>query len=524
MRQKPERYWYFLIAILILPALLFNIARVSLINDEAIRLLVALEMWFSGNVWVPTINGTPYFKKPPLYNWILAGVQAVTGQTGPAMSRSLSVAFLLLFTGSIYQYIRKYSPIVALWTAMAFLTSGRVLFWESWHGLIDLCFSWCMFVLIMEISKLAKEKAGILRWIFIYGLVAIGFLLKGLPSVVFLLLSLGILFIGWPQSRRKLFSAPHFLGLLPGLLAVAGYYLVYSQYVGLDKVVEVLFWESLKRTPVERGLGESLLHLILFPPECVYHFLPWTLLLGLLFHRTVRRKLWQMPVIRLLVWFGLINLLPYWLSPEFYPRYVLALLPFLLLPGIWAFHLHQKEETRWYSVLNSVFRWIPVLLLVGSIALFFWSRLDIVPGRYLKATIGTAGLALAVVGQWKFPHHRFLGVVFSLLMLRLIFNFFVLPDRDANDWGALCRADALRIGRSYQDRPMYLFKKTTITELNSFYISRERNEPLHRIHHLPGTDAYLLAGSREVAFLKEPVIDSMRVRTPEKWVYLLLKE
>ena len=55
------KIWAGLAAILALPALLIHLPLNPFLEDEAIRATVALEMQYSGNYIVPTINGDFYY-------------------------------------------------------------------------------------------------------------------------------------------------------------------------------------------------------------------------------------------------------------------------------------------------------------------------------------------------------------------------------------------------------------------------------------------------------------------------------
>ena len=78
-----------------------------LFADEPTRALVAIEMMFSDNYWVPTIQGEFYYNKPPLYNWIIAGLFTVTGSMSEFIFRLPSVIPLLLFGLTIFLWTKK---------------------------------------------------------------------------------------------------------------------------------------------------------------------------------------------------------------------------------------------------------------------------------------------------------------------------------------------------------------------------------------------------------------------------------
>jgi len=103
-----------------------------------------------------------------------------------------------------------------------------------------------------------------------------GFMLKGLPAVVFQGFTLLAYFI-----YQKEFPPPFFLATcgrrLVFVLIVGTYYAVYVRYNGLDTVFQTLFSESAKRTAVQFGWRKTFLHLFTFPLEMLYHFVPWSL-------------------------------------------------------------------------------------------------------------------------------------------------------------------------------------------------------------------------------------------------------
>src|SRR5947209_9422011 len=47
-------------------------------SEEGHRVLPAIEMLKTGNFLVPSIGGQPYLRKPPLVNWMIAGVFKLT--------------------------------------------------------------------------------------------------------------------------------------------------------------------------------------------------------------------------------------------------------------------------------------------------------------------------------------------------------------------------------------------------------------------------------------------------------------
>ena len=55
-------------AVIYLPAL----GSIAIKGEEGRRILPAIGMLKSGNYIVPEVGGNPYFRKPPLVNWLVA--------------------------------------------------------------------------------------------------------------------------------------------------------------------------------------------------------------------------------------------------------------------------------------------------------------------------------------------------------------------------------------------------------------------------------------------------------------------
>ncbi|HRJ17058.1 MAG TPA: glycosyltransferase family 39 protein, partial [Saprospiraceae bacterium] len=205
---------YYLAALLLLPpALLIHLGLMTFIDDESIRSLVALEMKLSGNYVTPTLNGEYYYNKPPLYNWILLVFFNLAGRFDEFTARIPTLLSLLGFAATVFVVFRpKYGTRTAFVNALVLITCGRILFWDSILGLIDICFSWVMFGLFMTVYHAFRKGRFWQLFLLTYLLTAIGFLMKGLPALVFQACTLSAYFL-YKREFRRLFSAAHFAGI-----------------------------------------------------------------------------------------------------------------------------------------------------------------------------------------------------------------------------------------------------------------------------------------------------------------------
>ena len=66
-----DKLWIGLIVLSAIPAYFWMLGAMPLAADEGVRSTVALEMILSDNYVVPTLFGEFYYRKPPLYNWLI---------------------------------------------------------------------------------------------------------------------------------------------------------------------------------------------------------------------------------------------------------------------------------------------------------------------------------------------------------------------------------------------------------------------------------------------------------------------
>ncbi len=209
------------------PALIINLGRHNMFvhTDEPRRALVSLEMLLSHDFITPTLNGERYFNKPPVYNWVIALFFNLFGEASELALRIPTVLFLAIFAATIGWFASRYnSKKMALLISLAFLTNVRLLFFDSFLGMIDICYSWVVFSTIALIFFLGEKRRFLSLFVGAYFLSALSFLMKGLPSVVFLATTLIVYFIFF-NNWRRLLSWQHLLGMLTAAFMIAGYYL-----------------------------------------------------------------------------------------------------------------------------------------------------------------------------------------------------------------------------------------------------------------------------------------------------------
>lgn len=473
--EKIPIQWLYLAAIILLfPAFYINLGLLAFHDDEAIRALVALEMKWSGNFIVPSMHGSFYYSKPPLFNWILIVFYYLTGIINEWTTRIPTTISLLGYASTVYYFFRKhFDSYTSVINSFLLITCGRILFWDSMLGLIDITYSWVTFTAFMVVFHQFKKENYLKLFVYSYLLTAIAFMLKGFPSILFQGFTLLTWFL-YNKKFKKLISWQHVLGGLIFLLIVGGYYVVYFNYNQNGKPFEGLAQQSTTRTFIDQGWRNTFTHIFTFPIEMVYHFLPWSVLIIYFFRKNVFKEIFANNFVTFNFLVFLVNILVYWTSPQVYPRYVLMHVP--LLFGVFVY-LHQKNKgTLQYKIVEGVFFLFIGVFLIGAFLPFFMEGPQKQPYYILKTLVIITGLVLTGWLFYKLTTKRLLLLSIFLLIVRVGFNWFVLPERNLNDPGAMVRSTSIHIGEKYKDSPLFIYKNTRMQPANSFYLTESKGQ------------------------------------------------
>ncbi|MGI4762690.1 MAG: ArnT family glycosyltransferase [Janthinobacterium lividum] len=516
LSQRP--WWVVgLTLALALPALLLHLGWQPLLVDEPIRALVALEMHYSNQFFSPTLQGLPYYNKPPLFNWLLVALFRLFGRQDEFMLRLPTIAALLLYTTALWRVLRpQLGSRLAFTVALAFATTGRVLFYDSFLGLIDLWHAGLTWLGFMAVWYLGQRGQWTRLFVLTYALTAVGFLLKGLPSVVFQGLALLVYCLDTRQWRR-LFIWQHVLGVGVMLTILGTYFFVYSRHNSLEVALGTLWSQSSQRVVTATPLAESVRYMLLFPFDFIKHFLPWTLLVLCFLVPGARRTVLASPFLRYNARLFLAILPVYWLSPATIPRYLFMLVPLGLTVVIALYAKYQPARPLATRLLDGLLLGLlglstllvlapPLLRALGALGLVAPDRLALlrgVPDSALLSLAFAVPLALGAYLFWRLADYRLLVLAYYLLVLRLAFDVFIFPARMQTSPEVAYRTDAIRVGRETKGRPLALYPAgEPLDNVEAFYIARERGQTLTvaplpvRPHTLYIIDEHYLVGQR----------------------------
>jgi 4-amino-4-deoxy-L-arabinose transferase-like glycosyltransferase len=493
---KYDHCLVWLILLLLVPALFINLGMIPVIADEATRGLVAFEMQHTGNLITPTINGEFYFNKPPLYNWILLGFFNITGRHSEFVLRLPSVISLLIFALIIFLTTRKeLGSRVALLSALVFVSCGRILFYDSMRGLIDLSFSAIIFLNFYLIYYFIAKKKYHLLYLISYLLASAGFLMKGLPALLFQVLTL-VTALAYFRSLKKLFHPSHLAGLAVFVILVGGYYYLLWENSREPEFFSTLVTESTKRTFIEHGFRETLKHLFYFPFEQAYHLIPWSLLFIFLFRKSFYGYLREQKYPGYMALVFVVNIPVYWVSVGTYPRYLFMLYPLILILLV-DYYSDLRQEDPYYRIFWKMFFILSGFALAFGTWCFFTRSIS---GSGKALMIYCITLVIVLTGYfmiWKNRDIRLELLIIILLSLRIFFNLVVMPYRLERTPQLVEKRAAEKISEITRNSELWLNPSAPVSVEFVYYISTARDEILKKEYGELKSGTYYIFDSRE---------------------------
>lgn len=323
------------------------------------RALVALEMKLSGNYIVPTLNGEPYYKKPPLFNYML--LPALNSKSNAAnwmQFISASTAFLFVFV--FYLISRKLlDKRKSLFATIIFAYSTFVFFNTLTINLDSLFAAFCLLIFMSNIY-FAKRKNYLSMFLVGYLLTALAFMTKGTLAIYFQVISLLSIAI-CTKSYRHIFSWKHIVGTLPFIVTVGTYCLLYSKYNNplswfLDMYNDI-------PTKLETGAYRRLTNMLSFFGKSIWAY-PILAITPILIKRNNFINIIKSRTDLYMLLVSVLGMLPFFIG-DYYPKYILMFVPLITMLIIK--HLNAQEH---FSTSKIILLWgIPLLFIAIAILL-----------------------------------------------------------------------------------------------------------------------------------------------------------
>ncbi|WP_291990883.1 glycosyltransferase family 39 protein [Candidatus Accumulibacter sp. ACC007] len=205
-------------------------ARSLMLPDEGRYIGVAWAMLRSGDWLTPTLDGLPYFHKPPLFYW-LTGLALQLFGVNEWAGRLASVFGALLAVGGLFLFVRRYAGERPATLAAAVLVTQPMFFAGAQYANLDMLVAGMISATIVcaahAILRLDSGRSYRPALAAAYVFAALGVLAKGLIGIVLP----GAIVLAWLLLRRRYRLIPALLALpMIGLfVAVAAPWFVWMQ-------------------------------------------------------------------------------------------------------------------------------------------------------------------------------------------------------------------------------------------------------------------------------------------------------
>jgi 4-amino-4-deoxy-L-arabinose transferase-like glycosyltransferase len=447
--------------------------------EEPKRALIAMEMLLNRNFWMPTEFGIPYYNKPPLYNWLLAGIFTISGSFSEFYVRLTSVLSFLLFGIIYFLLTKKYMGYVfALISALLFMVSVDIYFYFSLTGEIDLFYSLIVFSIIALIYYFSEIEQYSIMYIMAYFLAALGLLTKSFPTLAFLWISLMVV-LWLNQSLRMLFSWAHFRGMAIFVFIIGAYLFIYSMNHDLEQMLAGMWQDSSKRTLTGNFGLDILNHLGSFPLDTMKNLMPASVFLVFFFQRSLLNKIKKNKFIFFSLLVFLANYFIYLISPGSRQRYIYALYPFMINVFVFLYYSYNKNWK--YTYLN----WITWIVLLAG--LFICILLPFVPQFYdiefitILSVLSSVAIIGIIILQYRKLINPVLLVIAVFVLMRIVFNMTVIPLRAQDQHASVRQSDGINIAVMVKEQPVYIYSKSLISNGLVYYIVRQTKDPVERV-------------------------------------------
>lgn len=474
---KPEKHLITGALLLLIFSFFYQLGIYPLFLEEPRRGLIALEMMFQDNLWVPTQTGDLYFRKPPVYNWVLIASYKLFGEYSEFATRFFSVFSHLVLSLVTYLFTRKYlGNLTAVLASMSLLVAADILIYFSTLGEIDLFYALVTAIPIFATYHYGERKEHWKLFLIVYLFTAIGFLTKGLTSLPYTAITLLVYFI-YTKRFKELLRLPHFGGIGLFVALVGGYFYAYSQYQDVSGWWTTLFSESADKA-TNGGIVKWLNHLVSFPVDTLKNILPAGLLVPLLFRKGAFGILRKNQFVWYCVLVFAFNFLVYWFSTEAKSRYIYPLFPFLLIPLI---HLALNVDSKGWKKAMRVMAYVFIALFaLVPIVGFLSNELEVVSNLN---TILIIVFLLVLVLWYMFLVKKvrpYLIVLAVMVVLKFGFSSIVPVTRALDTGAAEDRTLGYEIVELTKGQPLHRYGDLRMSLTIVFYVEAGREEAIYQ--------------------------------------------
>ena len=258
-------------AMIYLPAL----GSIAIKGEEGRRILPAVRMLETGNYVVPQVGSNPYYRKPPLVNWLVAasfkffGVRNEWTARLPSALSVLAVAIAFVTVARASLGARGSFLAAMIWlTNIGIIEKGRLIEIEALYvSLFGLA-------IILWLNFFLQKKSPWLMWLPASVFLGLGLLAKG-PTHLLFFYGIVITVLAYWKDWRVLVHPAHFVGLAVMIGIGAAWAIPFVNATTSQVVIDK--WSG-QYTGRLKGSDFKFLDWIQNVPRSLIYFLPWLLL------------------------------------------------------------------------------------------------------------------------------------------------------------------------------------------------------------------------------------------------------
>ena len=266
-----------------------GLGSVQLEHEEPRRALPALHMLASGDWLVPRVGSEPYLRKPPLLNWAIALSCRVAGAHSewavrlPSVLSTLALALTIVIAGAWLGTEGGFLAAVFFLVNFTMIETGRLAELEALYVALT------GIGLLLWMAAWMRNANPWRLWLLPAPFLALGMLTKG-PTHLIFYYGVTVAVLAYGKNLRLFLHPAHWLALALIIGLLGCWAVPCSLAANNDNPMEVWrFWWSQLASRASTGSEEHfrLGTWLLNGPQTLKNFLPWTVLLPLLWRKEV---------------------------------------------------------------------------------------------------------------------------------------------------------------------------------------------------------------------------------------------
>lgn len=362
-------------ALLLTMILLFLpfLGELPLIYEEPRRVLIARTMMESGNYLVPTLFDEVYTAKPPLFNWLIAGIGVFAGEITAFTARLSSIIFLFFTAVVMVIGMRRYLSVAGQWLlGFAILFTPEIIA-KSRLAEIEIVFTFLVTASIWSWYWLYERGCtGVKLWLLPLCIVSAAVLTKREPALAFFYLSVIAFLLTQKKFKAEFFSRGHLLSFVFMSLIIGGWLWLIVKQAGVQALLGSIHTEVLSRG-MTASATDYITNSLLSPVKLLVGSLPFGLLLLPLFVARNRQLLVQRygSLYLFCIVAILVNLPLYMLRGQTSVRYFLPMFPTMMVLVILVAetYYHNLATPQLNNLLSKMLKILSIILLMITVIL-----------------------------------------------------------------------------------------------------------------------------------------------------------